>query len=482
MTSISAQHVCGNIASTIDVDRLLSNKKAVENGISVRSNNTIYVPITFHIVSDANGDGGIDEDLVAAQLCRLNQDFEPLDMVFYLKNQTFNYVNHNSLFTSPTSASGGARMSIEKGSAGTNSVNIFITQNAQTGGLGTTLGYYDPSLDVIVIRRDQINSTTLVLAHEIGHFFSLLHVFNGWDAQAWDANIHGNPVNSQFSPGGVRNELADGSNCNISGDFICDTEADYNLGFGWAGCTEYGGGCQDFNGEDLDPEESNFMSYFIGCQQYIFSETQQDIVLADYNSPGRAFLNVGVVPNTGELSEPVITGPEDGATLSTFNDLTLDWEDVPNAVGYVVGVKRLLTEQKFFVTESYLNPGELESGKRYTWRVMPVSEIGGCVGFSDPLEFTTGTVSSSTEFELKGINLRNTLVNSGQVFIESEENRNVNINLYNVSGQLMQHTNQSISQGVNTIDLLNGLTTGMYFLNIADSDNLSKTFKIVVSN
>lgn len=471
---------CGNVADKMDIERLLSNRTAMENGISVRNGVTVYVPITFHIVSAADGTGGITEDKIDEQLCRLNQDYADLEMVFYLKDKTYNYVSHDPLFTSPTSSSGGTRMVIEKASAGANSINVFITQNANTGGLGTTLGYYDPSLDLIVMRKDQINATSGTLPHELGHFFSLLHVFNGWDFEEWNQDIHGSPVNSQFSPGGVQNELVDGSNCSISGDFLCDTPADYNLGFSWPGCTEYTGPCKDFNGESLKPQEENYMSYFIGCDQYVFSEMQQDIILEDYNSPARNFLKVGYVPNTDLLGDVQITGPDDGATTSTYNDVVLDWEDVDNAIGYVVSIKRLISEFKYFTTNSYLNPGELEVGKKYTWRVMPVGEVGGCASFTEFREFTTGTVASNNQLELQGITLKNSLVSNGNILFESDIQSNFTIQVYNVSGQIVEQSSQIISEGLNSYEMTGAYNTGMYFVRLIDqSTNSAKTFKIV---
>ncbi len=472
---------CGNVASEIDVQRLLNNKKAVANGISVRNGVTVYVPVTFHIVSDANGNGGLTEDFIATQMCRLNEDYAPLDMVFYLKDQTFNYVNHTALFNDPTSSSGGTRMVIEKAGAGSNSINVFITQSANTDGLGTTLGYYDPNLDLIVLRKDQVNATTGTLSHELGHFFSLLHVFNGWDQEAWDEDIHGIPVNSQYSPGGVLNELADGSNCAISGDFLCDTPADYNLGFSWTGCSTYGGGCQDVNGNELDPQEDNYMSYFIGCSQYVFSNMQQEMVLADYDSPARNFLKVGYVPNTQALGEVTITGPQDGAVESTYNDVMLDWEDTDNAIGYVVSVKRLITENKYYTTSSYLNLPELDSGKKYTWRVMPISEIGGCGEFTEFIEFTSGTVASNNEIELVDLAIKNTIVSNETVLFESNRTMDLSIQLYNVSGQLISSTTNNFLAGSNVYSTPEELKTGMYFLRIVDEANAGKTFKIIIS-
>ena len=479
--NLNAQQ-CGNVASQIDIDRLLANKKAVENGISVRNGATIYVAVTFHIVRESDGTGGITEDLVAQQLCSLNEDYAPLDIVFYLKDKTFNYINSTSLYTNPTNSSSGSKMALEKNNAGKNSVNVFICENADTGGLGTTLGYYDPNLDLIVMRKSEVGSTTGTLAHEAGHFFSLLHVFNGWDQQAWNEDDHGNPVSSQYSPGGVLNELADGSNCATSGDFLCDTPADYNLGFSWSGCSTYGGGCKDYNGEELNPQEDNYMSYFIGCSQYVFSEMQKDMVIADYNSPARTFLKVGYEPNIGTITETVLESPADDEVLSNYNIVELDWEKVDNAIGYVVSLRQFTTEIRFLVEFSNVTLTNLLADKVYNWRVMPISEIGGCQTFTDYQKFRTGLISTTEGIELESIELVSTLLTDNQLSFKSDVNENLNISLYDISGNTVLTTSQQFYQGQNQVELSAHLINGMYFVRVVDGDNKAKTFKVVVNN
>jgi len=93
----------------------------------------------------------------------------------------------------------------------------------------------------IFIKKDCI--TTRTISHELGHFFTLSHTFEGNGA-----------------------ELVNGANCLIEGDQICDTPADpykaldplpayvENCKFIFIG--------QDANGEYYNPDLGNIMSYY----------------------------------------------------------------------------------------------------------------------------------------------------------------------------------------------------------------------------
>jgi len=88
--------------------------------------------------------------------------------------------------------------------------------------------------------------TPTVIAHELGHFFGLLHTFAGNGA-----------------------ELVDGSNCKTEGDRICDTPADpYIPGvkIKWVDdkCRFVYNGTDD-NGDLYRPDVGNLMSYYGGC-------------------------------------------------------------------------------------------------------------------------------------------------------------------------------------------------------------------------
>ena len=80
------------------------------------------------------------------------------------------------------------------------------------------------------------------LPHEIGHFFSLYHT-------------HGK---SNF---GSTDELANGQNCGVAGDEMCDTPADPMVFGKIDDNCRYTGKDKDKNGQSFNPPTSNMMSY-----------------------------------------------------------------------------------------------------------------------------------------------------------------------------------------------------------------------------
>ncbi|MFN0015791.1 MAG: M12 family metallo-peptidase [Saprospiraceae bacterium] len=109
-------------------------------------------------------------------------------------------------------------------------------------GLAELSGIGNPVSSFILIRKDCINAR--VFAHEMGHFFSLKHTFEGSGS-----------------------ELVDGSNCTTAGDQICDTPADpYVEGDPLGGYVD--GNCRfinnktDLSGNYYNPDLGNIMSYY----------------------------------------------------------------------------------------------------------------------------------------------------------------------------------------------------------------------------
>lgn len=94
------------------------------------------------------------------------------------------------------------------------------------------------------------------VAHEFGHFFSLQHTFG-----------------SSYLEGST-DELVSGSNCNDSGDFICDTPADPNGQEDCCKCS-YIGTINDY-GQTYAPLINNFMSYYKYCCRDSFTQGQLD--------------------------------------------------------------------------------------------------------------------------------------------------------------------------------------------------------------
>lgn len=116
-------------------------------------------------------------------------------------------------------------------------INIYLKPFV---GTSTAYAYYPGSLN----RMGFSSITPRILAHELGHFFGLIHTFGG---SLW---------------GQLTSELVDGSNCETSGDWICDTPADpYPHGFTVNSC-QYTGTVVDANGDLYTPDTENIMSYY----------------------------------------------------------------------------------------------------------------------------------------------------------------------------------------------------------------------------
>lgn len=114
-------------------------------------------------------------------------------------------------------------------------------------------------------------------AHESGHCFGLAHTFGTGD-------VFGDFVTTD--------ELVNGSNCETTGDFICDTPADpYNPSSG----IQYFDDCayiydgKDSNGDYYDPDLGNVMTYYdetCACGTF-FTDGQLRMVAKEYYNSAR---------------------------------------------------------------------------------------------------------------------------------------------------------------------------------------------------
>lgn len=121
-----------------------------------------------------------------------------------------------------------------------NRINLFyINTSSIPGSFASLGGIADLSGGGVFIEK---GSGGGVYIHEFGHYFGLLHTFEG-----------------AGTPGA---ELVDGSNCLTAGDGVCDTPADpYPLGAVDDDC-RYIGMDLDANGDYYTPDVSNPMTYW----------------------------------------------------------------------------------------------------------------------------------------------------------------------------------------------------------------------------
>ncbi|MBK6997372.1 MAG: hypothetical protein IPH31_21600 [Lewinellaceae bacterium] len=138
-------------------------------------------------------------------------------------------------------------------------VNIYFADEL-TDGSSTPTGSASFPLSgnrIIFIRNS--NALTTTLAHEVGHYFGLYHTFG-----------KNNNCTRQ-------DELVTGSNCDYSGDDVCDTPASPCLGLTGevdvATCT-YIGTRLDPLGQPYNPMVNNIMDYGPGSCQSTFTDGQ----------------------------------------------------------------------------------------------------------------------------------------------------------------------------------------------------------------
>lgn len=201
--------------------------------------------VVAHIVRKQDGTAGITPGAISSVLDQVNTLFAPIGMSFtlcqtdYIDN--FQYDSLNGIGSSVQTLivdymdEVSAQYNIER------RINMYFMSEF----INAYAPYCGFAGDYIVIKKGC--NTQTVVAHEFGHYFSLLHTFEG----------HGN-------------ELADGSNCDKAGDFVCDTPADP---FSESAPDAYydKSSCQFiFRGRDghnqfYDPDLGNIMSYYTSC-------------------------------------------------------------------------------------------------------------------------------------------------------------------------------------------------------------------------
>lgn len=219
-----------------------SLETTVKANASPMGNCSYSVRVYFHIVRRSNGTGGQSSSIINTILNNLSTAFSPQGISF--QSLGYDQINNDSFFNMNQKDDQNYYNLIATNVA-SNAVNLYLLDDnggfnggRSSIGAGKALaiggGYLPPDAP------RQLVVPTLVAAHEMGHCLGLYHTFENMFCY----------------------ELANGSNCSICGDFVCDTPAEYT---GYANAENsncaYTASYTDPNGNPEIPILSNLMNY-----------------------------------------------------------------------------------------------------------------------------------------------------------------------------------------------------------------------------
>ena len=458
----------------------------------------INIPVTFHTVADFDGEGRSKRLGILNSLCRMNRDYAPHGIAFYLKDGGFNEIDNGTIFSAPGApGSGSIIQSFKDGS----SMDLFVTENASTGseiGNDVVLGFYSPGGDYIILRKQEMADSSATMSHEVGHYFTLRHPHSGWNDH-YPIDIFGTTVPFTSIPGWSTNgvdipasgalvELMDGSNCEIAGDRLCDTPPDYLLGLDGFGC--FGNfGVFDPNGDALESQRNLSMGYFGNCTKYVFSPEQIDRVKLNIASPGRNFLDNTHTPNETEITgDLAITSPGVQEKIDTYDGVEVSWEGVQDADLYLVEIVNFLDPSDFYeytTSNESIYVTDLEPDKVYFLNVKPYNDAYTCYPEAG-LPFLTGNQPTAVEdpsFVSDFIVYPNPSKANQDIIVEmtSDWSGNATISISDLTGKVVKSQSVQVSNGKQQlVASQNGdIQSGVYFLQLATAKG-NVTRKIVI--
>ncbi len=223
---------------------------------------TFNLPVQFHLVRTSAGTGGITAEDAAWELEQANAKYAWIGIEFFQCSPP-NFIDDdfyfNTIFLSDQDNFCG-QTNAEYQIAGDfnvdNVINLYYVNTDGWNWSSFPSYRFDYCKDWIILNIGDTGTATL-LAHELGHYFNLLHTFQGYGNEETgdEENI-------------TRNSEDECYNCPDHGDYLCDTPADNNR---WNdACNWDGTGYDPCSYLDFEPEAGNIMSYS-DCPNYFTS-------------------------------------------------------------------------------------------------------------------------------------------------------------------------------------------------------------------
>ena len=451
-----------------------------------------YVPITIHLVANDDGSRRVDTYKALNLVCALNETFNQADIYFFLDDLKF--INNTDWNTNES----GVQSLMPNQTKVNNTMNVYFLGNTSANDICGV--YYGNavangnggSTDIVVMTSGC--AVASIFSHEAGHFLSLPHTFNGWEERGIDGNTGQAPNWA---------EKVSGANCTTAGDKLCDTSPDY-LYTRWDRTDCEASGIYNFEleGENVsieltDPDSipftvdgMNIMSYASNSCRDSFSIDQVAAMHYNLENHRASYIRYGETMMT--LNDDVDLNYPLTEDITAFDQVTFEWESVPNATHYLVQVNyaasfstSVAIDEKI-VTNNSATFFNLPPERTLYWRVIPYNGSYTChSGTKTP--FKTGLFTAN----LSDVGIENiqafylnpnpyTLARSINVYILATEETGAEIFIHNINGQLLDHQAIQLSLGQNYITVPNKeWMHGMYLVTLK-TPNGQVTKKLII--
>ena len=454
--SVQAQtHKCGTTLS----EEQRAWLKDFQNSPEVyRTTGVEYlIPLQIHIVGTDEGNGYYRLDHLFDQLCLLNEHYDTTDFHFFIKGN-INYINDDDAYDHDFSA--GSRMMRDHNV--NDVVNVYFVDNP-----ADNCGYYSPFRDGVAIAKNCATPEASTWAHEFGHFFSLPHTFDGYDAgnsSTW--------------------ERVDGSNCSSRGDGFCDTPPDYYPGR-WTCPSAL---LTDPVGDTFRVDGSYFMSYANDACQSRFSNQQRNAMRGNLTS-WRTDLLAATPPSKLSVGTVLKTAPADGSTDVKLNYEVFSWDPDPNATAYHISISRISSFSNTVIdtvvsTPYYIAKDKFTPTRKYYWRVKPIHPTNTCAEYGSTFSFYAngGFTDVQENFNDKYWNLypnpSQGVINLSFAYARDEI---ASLRISTLDGRVIREDILSLKNGANSAAIeLDNMANGLYIIELYTNGTTLKTDKFLL--
>lgn len=393
LVSLQAQPMkCGTPAPNQFQKETLARARMLQN--PARNTGTTCVPLKIYSFREDGGTGGITQEELTEGLNFLNYYYLSADIEFYYCGG-ITYINNSDLYDYDLRPADGDTEIDLVAAAGqvTNAVNIYIVDKITISDDFQASGYaYLPYsnnniYNRIVMTENGINDHPGgTFVHEFGHYFSLLHTFQGTQ-------------NGNMDPD-AEHVLRSGAlaNCSTAGDQLCDTDADpgYSAAtFSFADCS-YTGNEQDIYNVAYTPPVDNIMSYYpTFCPPRVLTAGQYGFISSGLGiRQGHSSYSFSCTPskvNVPTNLSAMLNSDENGVDLS--------WTDAANnEFGYLIERSTVSASAGFEpLLYGFTGPNgtsftdnDIQANQEYWYRIK--SSNGSCNTYSAVVSVNVGTI------------------------------------------------------------------------------------------